>query len=129
MNIYDLVPLLIIVGSIIYSIMKSTKSTDKEKEKTLPEDEYWNLPQEEPAKIEEVVINPMIQTERKEQKKKKKVISHSFHIPREKTQLHTSPNIKVDEEIESMPPVFNIQDTDELKKAFIYSEILNRKDF
>jgi hypothetical protein len=118
-NVSDYIPLLIIIGSVIYSVVKGvSKQKQEETAKT-------TLPG---RKSETKVNRPDTLYEVKQENKKKKpaVIPQSV-IPSAKQALRAEVESVMIENEES-EPILNIDDMDEVKKAFIYTEIFNRRE-
>lgn len=120
MEISDLIPLVVIVGSIIYSIITNTGKKKQTEKTMLP----GKIDIESPKVLnDENYKNPIF--EKKEiQKETKKAPTQikKKNIPKETTSLPIEDN-------ESENFSFAFDDTEEVKKAIIYSEIFNKKEW
>ncbi|MDR0866360.1 MAG: hypothetical protein LBO74_15730 [Candidatus Symbiothrix sp.] len=119
-NLSDYVPLIIIVGSIIYSIVKGTgKKRQEEMSKT-------TLPGHKPKDITVPDIQPVKAVKKTKKKaappKPEPVVIRPVVTPAAPVEVLSG----FDEQVE---PLLNIEDPDEIKKAFIYTEILRRKAY
>jgi hypothetical protein len=119
-NLSNYVPLIIIIGSIIYSIVKGTNQKKQE------EMAKTTLPGHKPKEITVPEVRPV-----KTVKKEKKKVAPPKPEPAVVRQVVTPPSpVEVLEVIEEQgEPVLDIGDTDEIKKAFIYTEIFNRRAY
>lgn len=130
-NISDFVPLIIIVASLVYSFVKNTnKAKQAEMAKTtLPGKREIRLPQQSV-----VPKSPVLQVENK-QKQANKANTSTIETPyfvkdsRKEFTSSMEPAYVSAKEEGSPTPIISIDDTDELKKAFIYMEILQRKEY
>jgi hypothetical protein len=127
-NLSDIIPFLIIVGSIIYSIVKGVGKKAKEDtaKTTLPgktstenyeyeKEVVYTLPKSTPK---EKSIVPSVKPVKRQEKSPLSVSqSKKENVP------FVSPPMVDNDEIDS---ILNISDVDEIKKAIIYSEIFNR---
>ena len=120
MEISDIIPLIVIVGSIIYSVVSNINKKTKEQtaKTTLPgktdvefpeffDDENYRDVFFEKEEIQEETIKTPIQ-------------------PKKKNTLPKTDSIFIEDD-ESENFSFDFNDEDEMKKAIIYSEIFNRK--
>ncbi len=128
-NIKDFLPLLIILASFIFSIVGNLK-----KKKKNAELERTQLPLDIPQPQRETVVKP---------KKEEKLISIVESIDKKrfsKSKIESFLTSDLDYQKNEDPilvedlsdgvhtqPVLNFQDHDELKKAVIYAEILERR--
>jgi hypothetical protein len=120
-NLSDYIPLLIIIGSVIYSIVKETgKKKREEIAKTILPGRKSGEEVSPPETFHEVK-SMKIET----QKKKLPLISQSVISPVKQTICEGIENMAI--EYEESESLLNIEDMDEVKKAFIYTEIFNRK--
>ena len=115
MEISDFIPLIVIVGSIIYSIMSNI---NKKKEQSTETKGTKNVDVEFPEilddkKYRDITIEEKIPVKKTIQPKKK-------NIPAE-----TAPVFIEDDESEIFS--FDFNDKEEVQKAIIYSEIFSRK--
>ncbi len=131
----DFIPLLIIIGSVIVSIVQSS---NKKKEKQ--DMKKTRLPQGVPS--EKPLGSPTVNLPKM---KSAAVPSVSEKKTEKIPPLQTAFNPEVKRSVSSIPEsdmsalnqdvpevsgfVFDASNTDELKKAVIYSEILNRKEY
>ena len=138
MDISDLAPLIIIVGSIVYSIITNVgKGKQQETAKTtLPGKKEVKLPEILREKYPPQKSNKEIQIKKTKaqenivtQEKKVKTTSQFVHTPHKVIKTEPVSALKTDNEKEVLAPILDLEDTDEIKKAFIYTEILNRKEY
>jgi hypothetical protein len=128
-NLSEYIPLIIIIGSIIYSVLRGAGK--KNEEKTV----QTTLPSYEPAKPIEVPEifpqeNPFYQMKEKDKKVKTRKIELNPEVQRSVVPSSPSSHSILEQEIEkSERIVLDVADVDEVRKAFIYSEILNRKEY
>jgi hypothetical protein len=124
-NLSDYVPLIIIIGSIIYSIVKGT---NKKKEEELSK---TTLPGRKiPVEVSTPPMNPVVRPVKKEKKK-------TFFPKQEPAIVHqaAAPFIRNTEPVElevieeQGEPILDIEDTGEIQKAVIYAEIFNRRNY
>ncbi|MDR3061330.1 MAG: hypothetical protein LBU57_04350 [Dysgonamonadaceae bacterium] len=129
----DFIPLLIIVGSIVISIAQSSnkKKAKQDMQKTmLPK----GIPVEKSKEIPSVNLPKMksmsSEMEKEEKKTKIRPVQEVFN-PEVERVLTTVPESRaLESEVPESPGfMFDTTDTDELKKAVIYSEIINRKEY
>jgi hypothetical protein len=128
-NLSEYVPLIIIIGSIIYSVVKGgmKKAREETAKTTLP-----GRTSNETV-VRERNIPPKNAT--KAQKPPKSASVSASVIKKEPREtLFGNRNAKTPERKASMPeepedvkPVLDVDDNEEIRKAFIYAEILNRK--
>lgn len=117
-NLSEYIPLLIIVASAIISIVRKTKQ--QAREISLPEDILESEePQpcfvpEKPIAVKKPVATPVYHKIRTPEKKG----------PDDYKEIIETPDV---DEYESIS--IDLSDMEEMKKAVIYSEIFNRKDF
>ena len=124
MEISDIIPLIVIVGSIIYSVISNINKKTKEQtaKTTLPgktdvgfpeifdddnDDENYKIITSEKKEIQKETIKKPIQ-------------------PKKKNTLPKTDSILIEDD-ESENFSFDFNDEAEMKKAIIYSEIFNRK--
>jgi hypothetical protein len=129
-NLSEYVPLIIIIGSIIYSVIKggSKKAQQEAAKTTLP-----GRRAEEPVLTKENVSpkNPV----KKQNSPKYNVAASAAKREKGKTlgkmnaKIIPEVEIHLQEEPEYVRPFLDVEDNEEIKRAFIYSEILNRKDY
>lgn len=142
-NLGDIVPLLIIAASFIFSLIKGvTKKTEKENSKsTLPEELY----EEEKYPQTQTSFPPIIKEnksylpdyisdddeyeyeERENELKESYIIHNPEVIPAINTASFYQEVEEEPEDISSNHSFNDFGDIEELKKAVIYSEILHRK--
>ncbi|GHU89657.1 hypothetical protein FACS1894155_07000 [Bacteroidia bacterium] len=126
----DFIPLIIIIGSVVISIVQSSnkKKAQDMKKTMLPK----GIPVERSEEAPPVSLPKMksVISEMEKRKTKLRPIQEVFN-PEVKRTLVTVPETPVLESDipESSGITFDLADTDELKKAVIYSEILNRKEY
>ncbi|MDR1369543.1 MAG: hypothetical protein LBJ72_05380 [Dysgonamonadaceae bacterium] len=125
----DFVPLLIIIGSVIVSIVQSSnkKKADQDMKKTsLPQ----GIPMEKPMNKPVVNLPKMKSSAVLPTPEKTKPAFSSFN-PEVKRSVSSVPAKNLlDSEIADEPGfVFDTTNADELKRAVIYSEIFNRKEY
>jgi hypothetical protein len=124
-NISDYIPLLIIIGSVVYSVIKG-KGKQRQEEMT-----KTTLPGRKSG--EEVNRSDVFyevkpeKTGNTENKKKKSAMIPQPVASSTKQTIRTEVENVIIENEES-EPVLNIEDMDEVKKAFIYTEIFNRRE-
>jgi hypothetical protein len=126
-NLSEYVPLIIIIGSIIYSVIKGgRKKAQEETAKTM-------LPGK--TSRETVLTDRRIPSENVVKAQKPPKQNPASAIKKEQretlgknTRVMPEKKAFVTEEPEYVKPVLNVDDNEEIKRAFIYSEILNRKD-
>ncbi|MDL2243217.1 hypothetical protein LJB84_00010 [Bacteroidales bacterium OttesenSCG-928-J19] len=124
-NLSEIIPLLVVLGSIILSIVGGSK---KKKPQDATNQPKMPSPQGEPdipsfpffeeielPEAEKVVVQPVV---------KKTSIKKPVEA---KVSSLTIPSNKFAEE--ESEPLFRFDDLDEVKKGIIYSEILNRKEY
>ncbi|MDL2223211.1 hypothetical protein LJB98_03835 [Bacteroidales bacterium OttesenSCG-928-M11] len=119
-DIADYIPLFLIIGSIILSFFQGKKKKEKDK---LPQEQpipYPDVEIEEDMYIPEaIVVEPLVD---KLPKKETTSKTTSQRVDRKKRQ-HSA----ISEDDSSVDLDFS--GIDELKKAIIYSEIINRKEY
>ncbi|MDR2057717.1 MAG: hypothetical protein LBP83_05450 [Dysgonamonadaceae bacterium] len=124
-NLSEYLPLIIIIGSIIVSVIKGTgkKAMEKTAKTTLP------------GKIPEEVIPSVKPVSLKARFTEKKTPANPTAKPvKTKASETFKANTKIAlgtfiEEPEYIKPVLDVHNQDEIKQAFIYSEILKRKEY
>ena len=135
-NLSDFIPLLLIVGSVIISIVKSSekkKAKQDQNKTTLPKG-IPTIPTERPLgapaaglpKMRSVVVTPPPAQEKRR--------AHPADIAfnpevRRSVQTTFEEHTSLDEVVVAKPFIFDAENIGELKKAVIYSEILNRKEY
>ncbi|MDR2085632.1 MAG: hypothetical protein LBP72_00485 [Dysgonamonadaceae bacterium] len=116
----DYIPLIIIIGSIIYSAIKggSKKKQEEMAKTTLPGKRF-----DETVRSEKNAVKKQTLPKPKVASTEKKEIFHKAAkvIPNVETHLV--------EEQEYVKPLLDIEDHEEVRRAFIYAEILNRKNY
>ena len=131
-NLSDFIPLLLIVGSVIISIVKSSdkkKAKQDQNKTTLPKGIPTERPLDAPVvnlpKTRSVVVTPSPAQEKRGGRSADIIFN-----PEVKRTVHTTFEEHIlDEAVEAKPVIFDTVNIDELKKAVIYSEILNRKEY
>ena len=128
-NLSDYVPLILILGSVIYSIVKGMgKKGEEETAKT-------TLPGKT---AKEVGTKEMKSPQKKKSKKKVVVPIQTNPIKKDSKKAIQRPNvapISISEDVTHVEnnqetiPYLDTHDREEIKQAFIYSEILNRKEY
>lgn len=117
-NLEDIIPLIVMAGLFIYSMAKSSKkSKQQKKEANLPEVIFPEVDAEEsiPVKKMENTSFPS-NANRPATRKKTNTPNHFSTLPPITEEGNKGNNI-----------IINTDDTEELKKMIIYSEIFNRK--
>ncbi|MDH8702183.1 hypothetical protein M2138_001543 [Dysgonomonadaceae bacterium PH5-43] len=125
MNEGDLITLILIVGSIVYSIIKGvvkSKPAEDLSKTTLPGVKEVDKP---------MVFD--VYDEIEEQEEPIKISSRESKLERAVTQrtktTKSSPNTNIlEEDTDTQSSIIDLGDIDELKKGIIYAEILNRKE-
>ena len=129
----EFIPLLIIVVVAIVSSIQSSnkKKEEQEKKKTmLPK----GIPTERPSgapvvslpKMESVVVTPSVQEKKREMTQSAAI---AFNPEVTRSVMSDSEDHILDEVVETRSAILDTANIDELKKAVIYSEILNRKEY
>ena len=135
-NLSDFIPLLLIVGSVIISIVKSSekkKAKQDQNKTTLPKGipTIPTIPTERPSaapvlnlpKMRSAAVTPP-------PAQRKRVEADVVFNPEVKRSVRAASEEHVlNEVVETGSFVFDAVNIDELKKAVIYSEILNRKEY
>lgn len=119
-----ILPFLVMIIVFINIIRKSNKPKNSQPEDTHTEN-FPPIPYEYEDKQEEEMINeayssPIVQEEKLEVKAEKKVTKVKSEVSTERKK--TNPETE-----QEQPIAIELSDTDDFKKAVIYSEILNRK--
>jgi hypothetical protein len=125
-NLSEYVPLIIIIGSIVYSVVKGgMKKAKEETAKTI-------LPGRTSGETELREKNISPKNAVKTQKPLKP--NSASAIKKEQRETLGNRNAQMSERKASMPeepeyvkPALDVDDNEEIRRAFIYSEILNRK--
>jgi hypothetical protein len=122
-NLSDYIPLIIIIGSIIYSVFKGTgKKREEEMAKT-------TLPgQEREREVNQPEVFYNVKPVKKESKKKKSEEISQPVVSPTKPKIRFESEKIIEAEYEYSELGLNIENVDEVKKAFIYSEIFNRRE-
>ncbi|MDR0682020.1 MAG: hypothetical protein LBG15_09275 [Dysgonamonadaceae bacterium] len=122
-NLSDYIPLIIIIGSIIYSVFKGTdKKRQEEMAKTI-------LPgQKSGREVNQPEVFYDVKPVKKENKRKKLEEIPQPVVSPTKSKIRFESEKMIEAEYESAELSLNIEDVDEVKKAFIYSEIFNRRE-
>ena len=116
-----LLPLLFVVFFVVISLRKGMKKKQEEMAKaTLP----GHNSMEEVAMREPLPAPSVQKTGKKPQQSVPKPVKPAIDVP-----VEPSVPIAKDVEEDSFEPVLNIEDTDDIKKAVIYTEIFKRKDY
>ena len=127
-NLSEYIPLILILGSIIYSIAKGSSKKGKEEtaKTTLPgktardvNQKEIRSPQKKKPKKEAVV--PM---QSKPIKKDLKKVTQKSMVS-----VPIIEDVHQEENNQDTIPFLDTHDREEIKQAFIYSEILNRKEY
>jgi hypothetical protein len=127
-NLSEYVPLIIIIGSIIYSVVKGgmKKAQEETAKTTLPGRtsretvlKERRIPSENAVKTQKPPKHDSASAVKKEQRET---------LGKVKAKVMPETTMLVTEEPGYVKPVLDVDDTEEIKRAFIYSEILNRKD-
>ena len=120
----EYIPLIIIIGSIIYSVLRGAGKASEAKtaKTTLP-----GYEQTEPIEISEVFPQKKPFYQVKEKKLKARKVEENPKVRR--TVISPKKQILEEEIQNSERIVLDVADADEVRKAFIYSEILNRKEY
>jgi|GEM_PF-2995213 len=143
MDFGELIPLLIILGSVIWSFVSGAKKNEKKlkeqqankpkpvvsQQQNMPSSQpvFWpdspfEQPKPQPAEVSDIIrtlkdqsleLQKNIQKREKQLKKKEAAVVETI----------------VSHEQPDAPPLLNIHDMDEIKKAVIYTEIFSRKKF
>jgi hypothetical protein len=129
----DYIPLIIIIGSIVYSIVKrGNKTREEEISKT-------TLPGHAGGK--EITGSEVFQTDsvrdiakpvKKENKKKKTKTSSPKQTITQKaliSSVFSNDSGEKESFVESGEPIINMENVDDVKKAIIYTEIFSRKEY
>jgi len=127
-NLSDYIPLILILGSVIYSIAKGVgKKGSEETAKT-------TLPGKTAADV-----NPKEIRSPQKKKSKKKVVATIQPDPIKKdtrkaaqksfASVPVIEDVHQEENNQETIPYLDTHDREEIKQAFIYSEILNRKEY
>ena len=116
----EYIPLIIIIVSAIISLFRKKKQPEKEisfPEEVFPEEVFPEIPQ--PLLIQKPIL----------EKKIAEPVSRKIHIPEKKQHAvyKKTVDLPVIDEYESID--IDLSEPEEMKKAIIYSEIFNRKDF
>ena len=128
-NLSDFIPLILILGSVIYSIAKGAgkKESEETAKTTLPgktakdvKPKGTKLPQKKKTK-KEAVVSTQTKPIKNDQRKS---IQNSSVAP-----ISVSEDIPYEEQNQETIPFLDTHDREEIKQAFIYSEILNRKEY
>jgi hypothetical protein len=124
-NLSEYIPLILIVGSIIVSVIKGTgkKRQEEMAKTTLPNKKVREITQPDrkvsPGNFSHKQAKTHSQQSSKPVKEKRDTVAKKFS---EKV-------LSISEETEYEPPILDIEDSSTVKKAFIYSEIWNRKEW
>ena len=123
-NLSEIIPLLVVLGSIILSIAGGSKKKKPQNTAGQPgnpsprnESDFPSFPFLEEIKLpekENVIIQPVVK-------------KSSVKKPEPKVSPLTPSSNKFPEEVSE--PLLNFDDLDEVKKGIIYSEILGRKEY
>lgn len=130
-NIRELIPLIIILASFLFSYLSSSKK--KKGNVNLPEPEsMFPNPMEVVKPEPEKTIAPHLQRKlenllQKEQETQKQSTKKSVMKESMKKKNSTVASIVFSEEVTE--PFIDVSDHDEIKKAIIYSEIFSRKEY
>ncbi|MDR2621094.1 MAG: hypothetical protein LBC48_00760 [Dysgonamonadaceae bacterium] len=111
----EYIPLLIIIASVIISLIGKKKRPVKEI--LFPEEVFPEI--EQPPLVHEPIP----------EKKIVKPVSQKIHIPEKKQHPVYKKNVDNNDIDEYESTNIDLSDPEEMKKAIIYSEIFNRKDF
>jgi hypothetical protein len=114
-NLSEYIPLLIIIVSVIISLVGKKKQPVKEI--LFPEEVFPEIPQ--PPLIREPIF----------EKKIVEPVSQKVHIPEKKQHAVYKKSVDIQDIDEYENAGIDLSDPEEMKKAIIYSEIFNRKDF
>ena len=109
----DYIPLIIIIGSIVFSVIKGLGKSQREEtaKTTLP-----NRHSQPEVEIKTPVKKPKLKTPQPSIVAKKPVPAQSSIVSSESREIEAT-----------TVPFLDSSDLDEVKKAFIYTEIFNRK--
>ena len=138
----DFIPLIVILASVIFSIVKGTGKKEREKtaKTTLPGRNTEPRPMDTafPRPVENrpvrqvnnssLELDKKIKQTKKELERIKMMQSNLPPKPQIRTSSQTSPHfMSAHDAIET--PFLDVSNFDEIKKAVIYSEIFNRKEY
>jgi hypothetical protein len=126
-NLSDYIPLILIVGSIIFSVIKGAgkKAREEMAKTTLPGKKAGEI-----RELEEKISSKKVfreETNRQQAKSSSKLVRETPVRAQHTKGIFTKENSFV-EETEYGAPVLDIEDSESIKQAFIYSEIWNRKE-
>jgi hypothetical protein len=122
-NLSDYIPLVIIIGSIIYSVFKETGKRRRE------ETAKTTLPGQKSGKeINRPEVFYNVEPAKNENRKKEAEVIPRPVVPSIKSKIRPESEKMIEVEHDSPEFGLNIEDVDEVKKAFIYSEIFNRRE-
>jgi predicted ATP-dependent protease len=128
-NLSDYVPLIIIIGSVIYSIVRGggKKRREETAKTTLPGKTASEMVRPE-RKIQQPLFQPQSQPQSKPVKKVQKVQKETSPVKVQSPKLSQKESSFLEEE-EYESGFLDIKKPENIRQAFIYSEILNRKEY